>query len=291
MATNHRVSRIGHIPELPGAPRGLRFAGVMGPIARSVEDLGLVLRLLAGPDGRWWEIPPVPLNDSPPRELADLRIAWMDDFGGVPLTAETRNGLAELVQELSRAGVRVERKMPKRFDLEMAWETFGELFSAETGSALSPEMEMARAEQMEIDPDSEDPYIRGFSRGVNASMRTVTVARMRRDALIASMEGFLANWDALLCPVAAMPAPPHLPKGSPIDIDGQQVSFQTAGLSFLMPFSLTGQPVVVIPFTQSPRGLPIGLQIVGRRWGEMSLLQIARQLEVIVGPFRRPPGF
>jgi amidase len=215
----------------------------------------------------------------------------MDDFGGVPVTAETRNGLVELAQELSRAGVHVERKMPERFDLEMAWETFWELMSAETGSALSPEMEMARAEQVGLNPDSEDPYVRGFSRGVNASMRQVTAARMRRDALIASMEGFLANWDVLLCPVTAMPAPPHLPKGNPIDVDGQQISYQTAGLSFTIPLSLTGQPVVVIPLTQSPEGLPIGLQIVGHRWGEMPLLRIAKQLEAMIGSFRRPPGY
>jgi len=63
MATNHRISRIGHIPELPGAPRGLRTAGVMGPITRSVGDLRVILRLLAGPDGCWWEVPPVPLDD------------------------------------------------------------------------------------------------------------------------------------------------------------------------------------------------------------------------------------
>ena len=272
MATNHRISRVGHIPELPGAPRGLRFAGVMGPLARSVDDLELALRLLAGPDGRWWEVPPVPLDDPPARELGDLRIAWTDDFGGVPVTAVTRGGLAELAQELSRAGVTVERKMPQDFDLEMAWETATELISAETGSALSPEQEMARAEQGGFDPDSEDPMARGFSRGVHASMRQVTAVRMRRDALIAAMEAFLEDWDVLLCPVTTTPAPPHLPVGSPIDVDGQEVSYWIAGGAYTMPFNLTGQPVVVIPLTQSAEGLPIGVQIVGRRWGEMPLL-------------------
>ena len=287
MATNHRISRMGHIPELPGAPKGLRFAGVMGPIARSVGDLRLALRLLAGPDDRWWEVPPVPLEDPPPRRWQDLRIAWTDDFGGVPVTAETRTGLAELAHKLDRMGVSISRRMPEDFDLDVAWETFGELMSAETGSAMSPEAERARAETFGVGPDAEDPVERGLIRGVEASMRQVTEARMKRDALITTMEQFLQDWDVLLCPVASMPAPPHCEVGSPIDIDGRAVPYWTAGISYTTPFNLTGQPVAVIPLTQSSEGLPIGLQVIGRRWGEMALLQIAEKLEALIGTCRR----
>ncbi|MDA0747348.1 MAG: amidase family protein [bacterium] len=291
MATNHRISRMGHIPELPGAPRGLRFAGVMGPIARSVGDLRIALRLLAGPDGRWWDVPPVPLEDPPIRKLQDLRIAWTDDFGGVPVTGETRTGLASLAQKLNQAGVTVARSMPEDFDLVVVSETLGELVSAETGSAMSPEAERARVEMFGVGPESEDHWERGFFRGVNASMRQVTEARMRRDALITAMEQFLQDWDVLLCPVTSTPAPPHCDTGSPIDVDGRAVPYFTAGCTYTMPFNLTGQPVVVIPLTQSSEGLPIGLQIVGRRWGEMALLQIAEQLEALIGTCRHPQGY
>ena len=291
MATNHRISRIGHIPGLPGAPTGLRFAGVMGPITRTVGDLRVALRLLAGPDGRWWDVPPVPLEDPPVRRLQELRIAWADDFGGVPVTGETRAGLAALAQKLDQAGATVGRSMPEDFDLDVVAETHWELVSAETGSAMSPEAEMARAEAYGVGPDSETPLDRGFFRGVNASMRQVTEARIRRDAVITAMEKFLRDWDVLLCPVSSTPAFPHCTEGSPIDVDGRAVPYFTAGLTYTTPFNLTGQPVVVIPLTQSSGGLPIGLQIVGRRWGEMDLLQIAEQLEALIGPCRHPPGY
>ena len=291
MATNHRISRVGHIPELPGAPRGLRFAGVMGPIARAVGDLRLTLRLLSGTDDRWWEVPPVPLGDPPLRELQDLRIAWIDDFGDVPVTAETRAGLAELAEELGRVGATVVQSMPDDFDLNMALETFGELMSAETGSAMSPEAELARVKAFGIGPDSEDPLDRAFFRGVNASMRQVTAARMRRDALITAMEQFLQEWDVLLCPVTPTPAHPHCDIGSPIDVDGCAVPYFTASGAYTTPFNLTGQPVVVIPLMQSSEGLPIGLQVVGRRWGEMALLQIAERLETLIGTCKHPPGY
>ena len=291
MSTNHRISRVGHIPELPGAPRGLRFAGVMGPIARTVRDLRLALRLLAGPDGRWWEVPPVPLDDPVPRELPDIRIAWTDDFGGVPVTEDTRAALSDLARQLADAGVTVERTFPRDLDLAVVAETFAELRSAETGSTMSPEMEQARAERLGADLESDDPNARGFARGVNASMRQVTAARMRRDEAITAMEQFLEDWDVLLAPVTSTPAPPHCDTGSPIDVDDQEASYWTAGCAFTRPFNLTGQPVVVIPLAQSSEGLPIGLQIIGRRWGEMDLLQVAEHLESFTGAWQRPPGY
>jgi len=156
---------------------------------------------------------------------------------------------------------------------------------------MSPEMEAERAEQFGADLDSEDPRLRGFARGVNATMRDVTAARMRRDEAIQSVETFLEDWDVLLTPVTSTPAPPHCAVGTPIDVDGSPVSYWTAGGCFTTPFNLTGQPVVVIPLTQSTDGLPIGLQIIGRRWSEMGLLQIAELLDSFIGAWRRPPGY
>ncbi len=291
MATNHRISRLGHIPELPGSPRGLRFAGVMGPMARRVADLRLALQVLAGPDGRWWDVPPVPLEEPPPRSLPDLRIAWMDEFGDVPVSAETRGGLTNLAEELASAGATVVRAMPGEFDLDVVAETFGELVSAESGSAMTPRAEQERAELLAASRDPDEPFARGFARGINATMRQVTAARMTRDALITAMEAFLQSWDVLLCPVTPTPAPPHAEVGHPIDVDGQQVPYFQAGGTYTTPFNLTGQPVVVIPLKRSAEGLPIGVQVVGRRWGEMRLLQIAELLEDHIGAFQEPPGY
>jgi Asp-tRNA(Asn)/Glu-tRNA(Gln) amidotransferase A subunit family amidase len=57
------------------------------------------------------------------------------------------------------------------------------------------------------------------------------------------------------------------------------------------PFSLTGHPVVVIPIGQTQTGLPIGMQIAGKRWKEMELLAIAEQLTQITRDFQHPPGY
>jgi amidase len=58
-----------------------------------------------------------------------------------------------------------------------------------------------------------------------------------------------------------------------------------------MPFNLSGHPAVVIPIGQTQSGLPIGLQIIGKRWREMELLSIAQSLDRVIGALRHPSGY
>lgn len=153
------------------------------------------------------------------------------------------------------------------------------------------EAEVQFAAQFGASLDADAPLLRGMARAVNASVRQYTASVVRRDALITVMERFLATWDALLCPVTAGPAFPHCPPRTPIAVDGSPVAYWTATAAFTTPFSLTGQPAVVLPLTRSTEGLPIGVQMVGRRWGDTQLLATARQLAEVIGPFQRPPGY
>jgi amidase len=212
--TDHRVPITGHIPELPGAPRGVRHMPQMGPLARSVEDVMLTLRLIAGPDGRQWEVPPVPLEPAPSRAVKELRLAWTDDFGGVLVSGDTKAALARLAGELQRLGTTIEHCPLTAFDFTTAWETWGELIQAEVGSTMSAEEEAEFAAHFGVAPDSDVPLTRGFARAVNATMRQYTATLMKRDGLIAVLEQFFAAWDALLCPVTVGPAFPHCPTGT-----------------------------------------------------------------------------
>jgi amidase len=105
------------------------------------------------------------------------------------------------------------------------------------------------------------------------------------------LEKFFDRWDALLCPVTVSPAIPHLPFGTPVDVDEKKVPYFLAGTAYTCVFNLTGHPVVVLPVARSKEGLPIGVQVVGRRWSEPALLALARKLALVTGPFRSPPGY
>ncbi len=294
--TEHRVPTTGHIPDLPGQPRAVRHMNTIGPLTRSLEDLELAIRLISGPDGREIEVPPVPLDSVATPRLADLRLAWTDAFGKVPVTRDTSAGLADLAKNLAGAGAHVEQRLPDGLDFEIIWETHGALIHAERASTMTAEEEAAYLHERGLDPDgldpnSDNPMERGMAKSANASVRDFADILNQRDAQIQLLERFFLEFDALLCPVTATPAIRHCPRNTPIDVDGQQVAYWSAGGGYTGPFNLTGHPVVIVPLTQSSDGLPIGLQIVGPRWSEMKILSIARALAPFVQGYRRPPGY
>lgn len=302
--TKFTVSGAGRIPPLPrDLTRGVRSFGSFGPIARSIEDLKLGLSTIAGPDIRDWKVPPVILTEPPERPLQKLRFAWTDDFAGAPLSSDTRAALEGLTEKLTAAGCRVERANPPGLDFEDAWRTFGEISGTEIAASISSPMRVlgAIASAVTAGPLGPvlfkgDPISRATVRGYTLSVRRYVEALTRRDALIEALERFLSDWDAFLCPVAATPAFTHRRKGArrrgkAIEIDGRLVPYWTANISYLTVFNLTANPSVVLPFAQSEEGLPIGVQVVGRRWRDMELLSVAEKLTDVTGPFRRPPGY
>jgi amidase len=218
-------------------------------------------------------------------------VAWADDFGGLPVTRDTRTALAGLVAALEQRGCTVAQRLPDSFEFPDLWETYGELRQCEVGGAMSPELEEECAAIFGVNAASDDPELRGMARRLNATLRQYTDTLTKRDAYIAAVERFFETWDALLCPVTVGPAFPHCTPGTLIDVDGQPVPYRMGGTGYTSPFNLTGHPVVVLPLARSAEGLPIGVQVVGQRWGEMKLLAIAEQLAEITGPFQRPPGY
>ncbi|MEL6492717.1 MAG: amidase family protein [Cyanobacteria bacterium J06621_3] len=74
-------------------------------------------------------------------------------------------------------------------------------------------------------------------------------------------------------------------------MDGTAYPHCVANGAYAIPFNLSGHPAVVIPIGQTAEGLPIGLQIVGKRWKEMELIAITQQIDDIVGTFHMPPEF
>lgn len=260
--TEWRVPVSGHIPPLPAPPPAERHLNTIGPLARSVGDLALALRILAGPDGRQWEVPPVPLAELPEVQLKGLKLAWTDQFGEHPVTRETREAIRALVGELRSAGCLLHHEPLEGFDFAGAFELFKQLSGAE-----GPE-------------GPGETSLQEFTRWMQA-----------RHALTTVMDQALCGCDALLCPVAMRPAFRHCPPGTPLEVDGQPVRYLRGQLWYTAPFNITGNPAVALPLTVSEEGLPIGLQVVGRRWDEMRLLAVAGQLEKIAGPFQKPPGF
>ena len=287
--TEGRVPNTGHIPEVPGTPHALRHMNTVGPLARSVDDLATILKVIAGPDDSDWETAPAPLDFASSKDLLSYRFCWSIDFAGETPSRETIQAIEGLAKKLGDLGARVENRSPQGFDFEDAWETWGEIVIAERvvtqGDAARERVEKLHASLGEL------PVARGAARGARASVAEYMVALTRRDRLITALEAFFRDYDAWLCPVAYGPAIGHIPFGTPVDVDGRKVPYFLATTAFTSPFNLTGHPAIVLPLAITRENLPIGVQVLGARWSEPALLALAKALALVTGPFRAPPGF
>src|SRR5713226_3519959 len=263
--TEQRVPLTGLIPGLSG-PRPVRIMSCIGPMARTVEDLALLFALIAGPDGYDTDVAPVPVEEMPQLELNRLRIAFAPTFPGFPVAAEMREAVEEFAGRLSALGAVVEEAALPQVDFQQ------ELASA--GAVIGMMMGAFQAEEQER-PTTLAHYLEALH---------------IRDQSIAAWEQFFEKWDVLLCPPSMMTAFPHCEPGTPLHVDGQEVSYWMVSAHSTV-FNYTGHPAVVIPYQLDHDGLPIGIQLVGKRWDESRLLAIARALSEVTGAFQRPPGY
>jgi amidase len=119
----------------------------------------------------------------------------------------------------------------------------------------------------------------------------ILAALGRRNAYSEALGKVPRRLGCLDLPVTSGPAFTHRKIGKPIEVDGKSVPYWVANLSYTSFFNLTGNPVVVLPLTHSVEGLPIGVQVVGKRWRDMELLATAEKLTGVTGSFVRPKGY
>jgi amidase len=266
------VSEYGHIPDLPGRQRLDWLLSTSGPLARSLEDVDLVLRLIAGPDGKDRVVEPRTLVAPSVAERGRLRIAWTRTFPGTPVSHEIASALERLATDLEQSGVRVEEIIPA-VSFEEQWHTY------QTISTTTWRNRARLHGIREVDDGEELP-----------SQEQLSDAMARRQRAIAQWEAFFAEWDALLCPPCMTTAYPHCEPGSPILVDGKPARYDEE-CRHGYEFNLTGHPALVCPLAMSPSGLPIGVQMVSARWTDVRLLDIAAAISDCFSPLGAPPGF
>ena len=252
----------------PPAPRNVRHMAQPGPIARSVEDIILGLRLIAGPDGIIREVPPVPLKDPPRRPLTSYRVAWCAELPGARVSAAIDASIRALVDGLGRAGCSTTESLPRGWQFTSLMETWAELAYAEIGAGLDGSARDEMRQEKRFAPDSDDALLRGAYRGLEADVRAYAGVLHRRDVAAAALDRLLDEVDVLIMPTSMTTAIPHWPTGEPVPVDGREETYWTVGLGYTVACNLTGHPAVTCPVGRADDGLPVGLQVVGRRWGD-----------------------
>lgn len=291
--TEGLVDKRGH-GEVPGSPHGPRSLAVVGPMARHVEDLELLLPLLTAVGAEGHSMSSAPLASAPaqPVRVEDLRLAWSPSLGGIEPARAVSSTIASLRDRLVAAGAQIE-DTPPPVDFEEALDVWGRIDGAELMSLYPatirwwPFRWLMRSGIVGMHFGFGD-FSRALARGYTTGMRGYAQAQTRRDALVAQAEAFLSKFDAWICPVAPVPAFTHRRTGAALEIDDRKHAYADAMGYYSCPIVTFGGPVVSIPAGQDADGLPIAIQIVGRRFDDARLLKVARAIEGIAGGFRAP---
>lgn len=298
--TDRRVSTAGMIPEVPGMPLCLRQMMTVGCFARSLEDIRLCFSLIAGADLRRPDVPPVTLDTPSGKSLQDLKIAWINEWHEVPVSSEIRVAMQTIAQILAEAGAVIERWIPQEFDLSTILNLYSRMAAyvnnyAQPKDRYTIQRSLTLLFRTATQGDKDLRRLGNFSKYLhellNPGLKGYFEALTERDRFIAQIDAALESWDIWLCPVATTTAFTHRSAWSAIDIDGRLYPHGLANGAYTMPFNLSGHPAVVIPIGQTKAGLPIAMQIVGKRWKEMELLAISQQIDNVIGAFQHPPGY
>jgi Asp-tRNA(Asn)/Glu-tRNA(Gln) amidotransferase A subunit family amidase len=265
--TPGRIPASGHFPQSAGP---FALLGVVGPMARTISDLKVLFEVMQGPDVGDPSAAPVPVRWPQGSELKDLRIGYLEDDGRTPVTPETRGAVRKAAEALRSAGFEVEPFRPE--GLEKARDLWWKFFGIAGGMLLGP---MVRGHEDEL-----SPILKEFNGWVAAEQphtaQTLLDTWIERDLIRMQIFEQMEKFPVLLCPVASIPAFRHGERSW--NVEGKKVEYLDAW-SYCEWFNLLGMPGAVVPVTQSPEGLPIGVQIVGRPWEEELVLTIAQAVE------------
>ena len=269
--TSGRVPRTGHIISAEGV---FQFFTQVGPMARYVEDLALVLPILTGPDWRDPFIVSAPVRKHAAVDFRTLRIAVHADNGVYSPTKDTVRVVSDAAVALRKADCSVVERRPEELSKVYA---LGNRLWRLGGSPMVKRLLATAGTETVSEPLR--PWLKA---PMSPPKDEWTDLLEQLDRSRGNMLSFFENYDAILCPACAFPAPQH---GATLreDLD--------AAFSYSEVYNYVGWPGAVIRCGTSGEGLPIGVQVVARPWREDVALALAHRLESDFGGWKPPPQF
>jgi Asp-tRNA(Asn)/Glu-tRNA(Gln) amidotransferase A subunit family amidase len=265
--TPGRIPATGHYPPC-GGPFSL--IGVVGPMARTVNDLRLFFETIAGYDPG----DPVSVPASLYKGCAKHpRIGFYEDDGYSTPTPETQAAVRTAAKMLQDTGLEVEPFRPQ--GLERARELWSVIFVDAIGMVLKP---MVEGHENELSSNTREFL------AVTAEQPPLTGERLlstllERDQLRSQVLSQMEQFPILLAPVCSIPAFQHEHAGW----GSEHPADYLRTMSYCQHYNLLGNPAAVVPVGKSPEGLPIGIQIIGRPFEDERVLEVAALLEKQVG--------
>jgi len=267
---------------------------VIGPLARSAADLELALKIVAGPDeidGRAWRLA---LPAARKRSLREFKVAVMLSAETAEVDRSVQDRIQALADFLAKQGTTVSDTARPQIDTAEAHYVFIQLVRSATSRAQSDEVfarNLAAAGKL---ASSDQSYRAWMLKGNTMFHRDWLQWNELRHHMRLRWDVFFRDYDLLLCPAAATAAFAHNQKAERwermVSVNGRPQPSTTqmfwagfSGMAYL--------PSTVAPAGLTSDGLPVGVQIVGPQYGDLTCLRFAQLLERAYQGFVPPPGF
>jgi len=273
--TPGRIPAAGHFPSGAGA---FGWIGVVGPMARTVADLRLLFEVMAGPDPGDALSAPVPVRQIAGDALRGLRIGILENPELGRATPETLSTIRRATQYLCDLDYRVEPLTLSHLDraLELWWYFFGPVIADSIHQGAKGQEDLL------------SPMLQGYLAVCDAEPKITLESFMHncaeRDTLRADLLRQLRDIPICISPVSTAPAFRH---GEGNYRAGDPHNYRET-MRFCQWLNLAGFPGLSLPFGQSPEGLPINVQLIGRPHEEELLLAVAESLERARGSWKHP---
>jgi amidase len=266
---------VGFRPSPGAVPHELRLIGwsplaVQGPMARTVDDTALLFEAMAAFDPRDpLSYPPEMSGGLEPVDLASLHVALSEDLGFAPVDHGMRQVFRDAMERIRSVFARADdRDQPLDASANQAFE------ATRAVNFLAAHVETWRSRSERLGPNIKA----NVEQGLAMSLEDVARAMQAHTLLYRRFLEFMTDYDALICPAMAVPPFPHVQLYVE-EINGERLRTYFHWLALAYGLTLTAHPVACIPCGRDHTGMPFGIQVCGRRFGDRRTLAIAAALE------------
>lgn len=260
-----RIPTTGHIPPYGGTFTEFNH---IGPMARTIEDIEILLHLLQGPDNLDGLCSEVPLPDSETINIKELKVGYYINDGVAQVPEDISNLIQEIILKFKADGVHVQ--MIKPDEVEFGGEILVEHFTNDGSLQLSEFM-------LDFELKDIGEELKGWMEATNnASLEGMRQANKRKASLINKAAAVWSQVDIILAPVAPVIAFKH----------GQSVGAMDS--SMMQAYNILGWPVATLPIGKNKEQMPVGIQVIGRLWNDHEVLALAKHIEKLTGGYIKP---
>jgi amidase len=271
---------LGRVPAWPVESAWLSLS-THGPMARTVQDVALLLSVIAGPDPR------APIANGEPgerfrapldRDFTNVTIAWSPTLGGLPIDRRVSAVLESQRKTFAALGCVVEEGQPDFGDAREIFQVWrGWAFMLKYGHLLETHRDQLK-----------DTVIWNIEQGLKITGADLAAAEAKRTALYHRVRAFMERHEFLVLPVTQVP-PFDVTQPYVTEINGVRLPTYIDWMRACSDITVTGLPAISVPCGFSAAGLPIGLQLAGRRYDDATVLRAAWAYEQSTAWHRRRP--